>query len=321
MGNALRVPGVGGMARLLALILLTLGVLALPATAQTFPKFTGLVVDEAGVLPEQTKTELTTKLEALQQDTKRQLVVVTIRDMQGEDLAAYTNKLFRAWGVGLNDIDNGVVLLLAPNNPAGQRGPRIEVGYWLEPVLTDALSSVIINQDMMPRLKAGDIPGAVTAGVDAIDRQLRASPEEAQSRQDAAVKEFDRTHRRERASGGGGFPLGLVFWGLVIGFVLLSLARRGSSGMGSGSRRYRSRGAGSGMASGLGQVVLWGIANEIANNAFRGSGGGRSDDGVRGWDSGGGGWGGGGSDGSWGGGGFTGGGGGDSGGGGASGSW
>jgi uncharacterized protein len=314
----LRSSGVG---RLLALVLLMLAAFALPAAAQTFPKFTGLVVDDAGVLPEQTKAELTTKLEALQKDTKRQLVVVTIRDMGGEDLAGYTNKLFRAWGVGLNDIDNGVVLLLAPNNPAGQRGPRIEVGYGLEPVLTDALSSVIINQDMMPRLKAGDIPGAVTAGVDAIGKQLRASPEEAQSRQDAAVKEFDRTHRRERAGGsGGGFPLGLVFWGLVIGFVLLSVARRGNSRMGSGGRRYRSSGAGTGMASGLGQVVLWGIANEIASNAFR-SGGGDRDDGVRGWDGGGGGWGGGGSDGSWGGGGFTGGGGGDSGGGGASGSW
>ena len=298
--------------------LLAAFLLAFPAAAQAFPKFTGLVVDEAGVLPEATKAQLTTKLEALQKDTKRQLVVVTIRDMGGEDLATYTNKLFRTWGVGLNDIDNGVVLLLAPNNPAGQRGPRIEVGYGLEPVLTDALASVIINQDMMPRLKGGDIPGAVTAGVDAIDKQLRASPEEAQSRQDAAVKEFDRTHRRERSGSGGAFPLGLVFWVLVIGFVLLSIARRGSN-MGSGRRRYRSSRGGGG--SGLGEVILWGIANEIASNAFRG-GGGHSDDGVRGWgDGGGGGWGGGGSDGSWGGGGFTGGGGGDSGGGGASGSW
>jgi uncharacterized protein len=300
----------GGWAWIVALFAALL--LALPAAAQTFPKFTGLVVDDANVLPPEVEADLTAKLEALQKDTKRQLVVATIGDLQGYPLEEYGYKLGRNWGVGLRDVNNGLILFIAPNNPAGQRGPRIEVGRGLEPIVTDALASVIIRQEMVPRLRAnGDIPGAMTAGADALIRQLRASPEEAQARLDAATKSFDQTHqRRGGADNGGGIALGAIIPLLVIGFIVLAFFRRGTGG---GGRRYRGGGD-----SGLGHVILWGIANEIANGALRG--GGRSDGGS-GW-GGGSGWsGGGGSDGSWGGGGFTGGGGGDFGGGGASGDW
>ena len=282
--------------------------IALPAAAQTFPKFTGLVVDDAGILPPEVKADLTRKLEALQKDTKRQLVVATIGDTQGYPLEEYGYKLGRAWGVGLNDVNNGAILFVAPNNPAGQRGPRIEVGRGLEPILTDALSSVIIPQEMMPKLRDGDVPGALSAGTDALVRQLRASPEEAQARLDAATKAFDKQHQRGRSGEGGNIVFAVVILVFVLAFVGLAVARRGGGG-----RRYRGDGD-----SGLGHVVMWTIANEIASAALRG-GGGRSS----GW-GGGGGWGGGssgGSDGSWGGGGFTGGGGGDFGGGGASGDW
>ena len=289
---------------LLAFVLAAFAALLLagPAAAQTFPKFTGLVVDDAGVLPEATKADLTAKLEALQKDTNRQLVVATIRDTGGYPLDEYGYKLGRAWGVGLKDVNNGAILFVAPNNPAGQRGPRIEVGYGLEPILTDALSSVIIRNEMLPRLKQNnDIAGALTAGTDAIVAQLRASPDEAKARTDAAVAAFNKTHQRSRNSGGdAGIPLGLVFFGMVFLFIVLGLARR----RGGGGQRYSGDGG-----SGLGPVILWTIANEIGRNAGRGGGGG--------WGSGGGG----GSDGGWGGGGFTGGGGGSFGGGGASGDW
>lgn len=284
-----------------AMLLVLAWLIVPPATAQTFPKFTGLVVDAANVLPPETEAALTAKLEALQKDTKRQLVVATIPDLQGYPLEDYGYKLGRAWGVGLNDVNNGAILFIAPNEPAGGRGPRIEVGRGLEPILTDALSSVIINRDMMPRLKAGDIAGAMTAGTDAIAQQLRASPEEAQARLDAATRQFDQVHRRSSASNGGGVPFGLIACAIILLFVLVPLFR-GKRRAGPWGTRYRSD------DSGALPIVLWSIANEIG----RSSGGG-------GW--GGGGSSGGGSDGSWGGGGFTGGGGGDFGGGGASGSW
>lgn len=276
---------------MLALIALATALIAMPAVAQTFPKFTGFVVDDAGVLPPQVQADLTQKLEALQRDTKRQVIVVTVKDLQGYPIEDYSNKLFRAWGVGLKDVNNGALFVIAPND----RKLRIEAGYGLEPFLTDALSSVIINNDVVPRFKAGDMPGGVVAGTDAIITQLRASPEEAKARLDAAVKQFDQTHHAQR-SGGHGIPIGLIFWGMVMLFVLLSFVRRGGRG-----QRY------GGDGSGALPIILWSIANEIT----RGGGGGG---GWGGGDSGGGG-------GGWGGGGFGGGGGGSSGGGGASGGW
>ncbi|WP_394652857.1 TPM domain-containing protein [uncultured Sphingomonas sp.] len=279
---------------MLALALLL--VAAVPASAQTLPKFTGFVVDDANVLPPDVEVSLTQKLDQLQKDTKRQVVVATVPSLQGYPIEEFGNKLIRAWGVGLKDANNGAILLVAPND----RKVRIEVGYGLEPFLTDAFSSVTINQQVLPRFKAGDMPGGIVAGTDAIIAQLRASPEEQQAKLDAAVKQFDQANKAQRR-GGGGFPLAIVFWGMVVAFVLLSFARRGKG------RRYRDDGD-----SGVLPIVLWSIANEIGREASRGGG--------IGWGS----WSGGDSDGGgggWGGGGFTGGGGGSGGGGGASGSW
>lgn len=300
-GGRLRQPRAGRFALLaLAMLVLLAALVAVPARAQSFPKLTGFVVDAANVLPPQVEAQLTQRLDAVQRDTKRQLIVATVPSLQDYPIEEYGYRLGRAWGVGLKDVNNGAILLVAPN----ERKVRVEVGYGLEPILTDALSSVIINQQILPRFKAGDLPGGVVAGVDALEAQLRASPEEAQARLDAAIKEFDAAQPSQRRSGGG-FPLGLVFWGMIALFVLLSLGRRG----GARGRRYRGGGD-----SGLGSVILWNIAANVANAALNS----RDDD--DGW--GGGGWGGGsgGGGGGWGGG-FSGGGGGSFGGGGASGSW
>ena len=281
------------------LAILAVVALALPASAQTMPKFTGFVVDAADVLPPETEAQITQTLDQLQQRTKRQLVVATVPDLQGYPIEEYGNKLLRTWGVGLKDVNNGAILLVAPND----RKVRVEVGYGLEPFLTDAFSSVVINQQILPRFKAGDLPGGIVAGTDALAAQLAASPEEAQARLDAAVKEFDRNAPAARKRGGGGLPVALVFWGMVAVFVLLSFFRR----RGGGGRRYRDD-------SGIGSVLLWNIAANVASAALSG----RDNDG--GWGGGSsGGFGGGG--GGWGGGGFGGGGGGSGGGGGASGSW
>jgi uncharacterized protein len=287
---------------LLRPLILLLLALAAPALAEPqFPKFTGFVVDEANVLPPATEAELTAKLDALQRDTKRQLVVATIADVQGYPLEDYGYQLGRAWGAGLRNVNNGIILFIAPNNPQGQRGPRIEVGTGLEPIVTDALAGVIINRDMMPPLKAGDVPGAMVAGTDALVTQLRASPEEAQARLDAAIAEFDRTHRQAAANdNGGGFPFGLLFWGFILFFVILPML----GGRGRRGRRYRRHGGG-----GMLPVILWGVASEMARSSRGGGFGGF------------GGGGGGGGGGGWGGGGFSGGGGGGFSGGGASGGW
>jgi uncharacterized protein len=286
--------------RLIQALLATLVALLLglsPAAAQTYPKFTGLVVDAANVLPAATKADLEAKLEALQKDTKRQLVVATIPSLGGQELSDYGVGLGRAWGVGLKGVSDGAILFIAPNEPKGHRGPSLAVGYGLEPFLTDAWSGTMIRSVMMPKLtQGGDIPGAMEAGTDAVIAQLRASPEEAKANVDAAAAAFDKVHRRGR-SHSGGIPFGLVFWGFVIAFVVLSSLRRGDRGQGYGS--------------GVGSAFLWGSAlGGFGGGSGSGSWGGGGDSGS-----------GGGSDGSWGGGGFTGGGGGSFGGGGASGDW
>lgn len=288
------------LAALLAAASLLLSPFAIgTADAQTFPKLTGFVVDAADILPPQVEAQLTQQLDAVQRDTKRQLIVATVPSLQDYPIEEYGYRLGRAWGVGLKDVNNGAILLVAPN----ERKVRVEVGYGLEPILTDALSSVIINQQILPRFKSGDLPGGVVAGAQALEAQMRASPEEAQARLDAAIKEFDGAQAGQRRSGGG-FPLGLVFWGMIALFVLLSLGRRGSAK----GRRYRGD-------SGLSSVILWNIAANVASAAIN------SSDDDDSW-GGGGGWGGGsGGGGGWGGGGFSGGGGGSFGGGGASGSW
>jgi uncharacterized protein len=286
--------------RCLSAVLLTLLAGTGAAEAQTYPKFTGFVVDAADVLPPGVEADLTAKLGALQRDTKRQLVVATVPSLQDYPIEDYGVGLIREWRVGLKDLDNGAILLVAP----AERKVRVEVGYGLEPFLTDAFSGSVIRERIVPRFKADDLPGGVTAGVDALAQQLRSSPEEARARLDAAVREFDRAQPRgQRQGGGGGFPTSLIFWAIIFLFVVLPLLRGRRRGWG-GGRRYRSGG------SDL-PIVLWTVANELGRSRGGWSGGGGF----------GGGFSGGGGGGGWGGGGFVGGGGGSGGGGGASGSW
>ena len=288
--------------RLWQAILVFLALIATPALADpSFPQFTGLVTDAANILPADRKAALDSKLQAFKQQTGRQLVVATIPDLQGYDIADYGYRLGRAWGVGLKGVDNGAILIVAPK----ERKVRIEVGYGLEPVLTDALSSVIIQQRIVPAFKAGDMPGGIEAGTAAIIEQLSLPDDQAKAKMAAAVAEYDKAHQARAR--GGHFPLGVVIWAVILGVIVLSHIGRG---MGR-ARRYQ-RGAGGGSDW---PIWLWAASEIMRDNDRHGGGpwgGGSSWGGGGGGDSGGGGWMGGG---------FTGGGGGSFGGGGASGSW
>jgi len=282
---------------LLALLLLLLPVAA--DAALSFPQFTGLVTDAANIIPADQKAALEAKLQALQQQTGRQLVVATVPDLQGDDIADYGYQLGRSWGVGLKGNNNGAILIVAPN----ERKVRIEVGYGLEPVLTDAFSSVVIQQAIIPRFKAGDMVGGISAGVDALAQQLSLPDDEAKAKLAEAVKQYDQSHKARQNS--GHIPVGAIIWIVIVGVVILSHIGRG---MGR-ARRYRGGGGGSDWP-----IWLWAASEAMRDNNHSNWGGGSSWGGGGGGDSGGGG-------GGWMGGGFTGGGGGSFGGGGASGSW
>ncbi len=88
--------------------------------------------------------------------------------MQGYSIDDYAVRLGRAWGIGQKGKDNGVLVVVAPN----ERKVRIEVGYGLEPILTDALSSTIIQSKILPQFRAGDMEQGIVDGTQAIVAQL-----------------------------------------------------------------------------------------------------------------------------------------------------
>jgi uncharacterized protein len=145
-----------------------------PATPQsvvspmrTLPALTGRVVDEADILSAPTESALISRLAALEAKTSDQLVVVTVPDLGGESIETFGLRLGNGWGVGREDVDNGVLVIVAPNN----RNVRIEVGVGLEGLLTDARAAQII-EGLLPRLRAGDYDGGVAACVGEIVRTL-----------------------------------------------------------------------------------------------------------------------------------------------------
>jgi uncharacterized protein len=203
-----------------ALVALTLSFLSPAAWAgPTFPALTGRVVDDAHVLQPQTVSDLTQKLAALEAKTGRQLVVVTVPSLQGYDIEDYGYQLGRTWQIGQKGQNNGVILILAPN----EHRVRIEVGYGLEPILTDALSSVILQSAVLPKLRAGDADGAVEAGTDAIIQQLSLDPQAAQANVAKAVQQ-NRPH---------GIPIGGIIT-LIVLFIVFSGLFRGHYGGGMG---------------------------------------------------------------------------------------
>ena len=274
----------------LSMLAILLSLLAALASAQTFPALSGRVVDSANLLSPEQEAALTAKLAALETSTTRQLVVATVPDLQGYPIEDYGYRLGRDWKIGQKGENNGVILLVAPT----ERKVRVEVGYGLEPFVTDALAATIVRDEILPRFRTNDYPGGIQAGVDALLAQLQLPADQAQARQGQILEQQQAQPQGRRS--GGGIPFGLIFWGMVAAFVFLSM-RRGRKQKGIfGSRRY-SRG------SNL-PVWLW-VASEVAQSAARSGGGGFGGSG---------GWGGGG------GGGFSGGGG-SFGGGGASGGW
>lgn len=169
------------------LIGFVLGGQAARADDPTFPPITGRVVDAAGLLKSEERSALEAKLKAYETKTSDQVVVATIPSLQDRTVEDYANRLFRSWKLGQAKSDNGALLLVAPN----ERKVRIEVGYGLEGALTDALSKVIITTAIAPRFKAGDYPGGINAGVDAILSILAGDAEEWQRKGQVRGDEAD----------------------------------------------------------------------------------------------------------------------------------
>ena len=177
---------VGCWARGGARLPVTLAVLAcagLAALAANFPPLTGRIVDQANIISPTTRSAIEPKLVDLENKSGIQLVVATVSSLEGEEIEPYANKLFRAWKLGEKSKNNGVLLLVAPN----ERRVRIEVGYGREGTLTDALTKIIITNAIAPRFKAGDFGGGVSRGVGDVITALTTDASEWQKRPSVRV--------------------------------------------------------------------------------------------------------------------------------------
>ena len=230
--------------------------------APTFPPLTGRVVDDAHILSPEVQAQLTKKLADLEQRTSRQIVVVTLPSLQGYEIEDYGYQLGRAWGIGQKKLNNGALFIIAPH----ERRVRIEVGYGLEPVLTDALSNVILNSRVLPKFKSGDMQGGIVDGTDAIVQQLLLDAPAAKAR----VAEAEKQAKDQNSDD----PFTAIFVFIVIMIVVGSIFRRGGGG-------------------GLG-ALPWIILSGMGSGGGRGGWGGGG-----GFSGGGGSFGGGGSSGSW----------------------
>lgn len=222
------------VAILLLLVLITWfpGVLGVLHAEPNFPKLTAQIVDEAGLLNADDRAQITRDLEALEQKSTDQIVIATVKSLQGYPIEEFGYKLGRHWGIGQEGKDNGVILLVAPN----ERKVRIEVGRGLEGLMTDSLSKLIIANAILPRFRRGDFSGGIKMGV----RDIR----------DVLLNDAEAV--KERARGGGRLErqaerdemIMLLIWFAIFAFIIWQStrqARRGSRGARRASTRRRGR--------------------------------------------------------------------------------
>ncbi len=251
---------------------ITILIIATSALADPkFPALTGRVVDDAQILSPAAEQQLSAELAQLEAQTGHQMVVATVPDLQGYEIEEFGYQLGRAWALGRKGEDDGAILLVAPK----ERKVRVEVGYGLEGVLTDALSSVILQTKVLPQFREGRMEQGVVDGAQAIIQQLSLPDDQAK----AKVAQAAQVQAKPQAGGGAQIP---IFFIILIVFWVLSGIFRGRGG----------RGGGGG---------LWWLLPLLLSGSGRGGGGGwdGGGGGGGGFSGGGGSFGGGGSSGSW----------------------
>jgi uncharacterized protein len=196
------------------LIVVTILVVAMPATGRDIPKFTGhWVVDETGKLSAQTIHELEGFLKFQRDSTSNQIAVYMINSLEGDDVDDYAVRVFQEWKLGQAGKDNGVLLLISLED----RLVRIEVGRGLEGVLTDLQSSRINRNELAPRFRQQDYDNGVKAAVIAITQVIKGE-----------YTNDDPSPRRR--SGKGKSPIFTVL--MILALIIFMSRRRGGGGGG-----------------------------------------------------------------------------------------
>jgi len=155
--------------RHLAPLLLLLLLLPSMATALDVPPLRSRVTDLAGMISAQTELRLEQALTEFERSDSTQIAILTVESLEGENLEDYALQVATTWGFGQAEHDNGALLLVAKQ----ERKIRIEVGYGLEGKLTDLLSGRIVDNEISPRFRQGDLDGGFLAGTAAMIEAVR----------------------------------------------------------------------------------------------------------------------------------------------------
>ncbi len=135
-----------------------------PAVALEVPYLSGRVIDEAGIVPPDERARLEAQLADYEKRTGHQVVVLTVPGLEGDAIDDFSMRVAETWKLGRKGVDDGVLFVVARDD----RRMRIEVGYGLEPLLTDLEAGRILDERVAPHFRQGDFGGGIQAGVDAI---------------------------------------------------------------------------------------------------------------------------------------------------------
>ena len=240
--------------------------------APTYPELTGRVTDQAGLLSADDRAAIEAVSADLEKTSSDQLAVVTVKSLEGYSIEDYGIGLARQWGIGQKGKDNGVLLIVAPND----RKVRIEVGRRLEPFMTDTMAALIIQNSILPKFRRGDFGGGIRDGV----RDIK----------DVVLGDADEVKRRAK---GARTPqddptvlIHLAIWLLIIAFIIWVNYRQQKYAQQMGQKGSKRRGRG-------GVIIIPGGSSDWGGGWSSSGGGGG------GWSGGGGDFGGGGASGSW----------------------
>lgn len=223
-------------------IIFTLLVLIVSLSALSFPKLTGRVVDEANIFSSSEETQLTSLLVGLEKDSDIQAVVVSVKSLDGYDVADYTIRLAEEWKIGSKANDNGLILLVAPN----ERDVRIEVGYGLEHKLTDGMSGYIIRKDIIPNFRSGSYFSGVKAGLITVNNVMTGKTSISQ-------QDIQRSRESEKKGSSIGYIIFLIIISILFRGRLFPMLLFGSMlGGGRGGRGGSGFGGGGGFSGGGG---------------------------------------------------------------------
>lgn len=246
------------MKRILIYLLLVAQILLYAATTFAAPNIPAAptqniyVQDYAGVIDPQAKASMNAIAAELQRKTKAQLVVVTLKSLQGESLEDYSLEMLRKWGIGDKTLNNGVLMLVV----VGDRKSRIEVGYGLEGALPDGLTGRIQDEYMLPFFKQNQYSKGIQNGFNAVT-QIIAKEYKVQVNTQPVVRPVVRQQQAVELPSWAVLLIGIAFIGLMIldqlflgGTILRMLIYLIAMGRGGGGGRGGGFGGGSGGGGG-----------------------------------------------------------------------